>query len=195
MFFSQISICESQKWTLGGRGRPGAPGSAAPDYLLSHKLYYTIPYCHTNCTIPYHAIPCLYISYHTLAYQTIQHWTLNFKAWHWTAADGFIPQESGSIHTAAPLGSSDHCRQLMTSLKWPRSLIFICRSPLASSPPHSEAILELFKIKSCQKIKRNASICIKIVLFTKIISFFGYVQNNFFPKWMPWWLLALDSAI
>ena len=48
--------------------------------------------------------------------------------------------------------------------------------------PHSEAILELFKIKSCPKIKRNASICIKIVLFTKIISFFGYVQNNFFPK-------------
>ena len=47
---------------------------------------------------------------------------------------------------------------------------------------HSDGILELFKIKSCQKIKRNASICIKIVLFTKIISFFGYVQNNFFPK-------------
>ena len=53
---------------------------------------------------------------------------------------------------------------------------------LAYAPSHSEAILELFKIKSCPKIKRNASICIKIVLFTKIISFFGYVQNNFFPK-------------
>ena len=51
-----------------------------------------------------------------------------------------------------------------------------------SPPPHSEAILELFKIKSCPKIKRNASICIKIVLFTKIISVFGCAQNNFFPK-------------
>ena len=61
---------------------------------------------------------------------------------------------------------------------------------MVTPPPHSEAILELFKMKSCPKMKRNAKICKKIVLFTKIISFFGCAQNNFFPKWMPWWLLA-----
>ena len=57
----------------------------------------------------------------------------------------------------------------------------------AESPTfHSEAILELFKMKSCPKMKRNAKICEKIVLFTKIISFFGCAQNNFFPKGMLW---------
>ena len=38
---------------------------------------------------------------------------------------------------------------------------------LAYPPSHSEAILELFKMKSCPKMKRNAAICNKIVLFRK----------------------------
>ena len=65
--FSVGSICLSYLWKSnterlqqGGQVRPGAPGSGAPDYLLSHKPHHTIPnhrvwdglvwYC------PYHTI-------------------------------------------------------------------------------------------------------------------------------------------
>ena len=44
------AICESQN-RQGGRVRPGAPGSAAPDYLLSEKTLHTIS------AKPYYAIP------------------------------------------------------------------------------------------------------------------------------------------
>ena len=80
-----------------------------------------ITYCHTNHTMPDHTIP----------YNILPNHRPN--------------QESGSIRTA-PLGSSDHCRQLMTSLKWPRSLIFICRPLLTSSldPPPASSNSEEF---------------------------------------------------
>ena len=89
---------------------------------------------------------------------------------------------TGIHYKISPLGESQHFKGVSKGSPPEKKMFSFGHCPNYLSPPHSEAILELFKMKSCPKIKRNATRCNKIVLFTKIISFFGCAQNNFFPK-------------
>ena len=86
-----------------------------------------------------------------------------------------------SQSTVPSLAGSDHCRQLMTSLKWPRSLIFICRSPLTSSldPPQS-SFIQFSRVPEQQFMRRGLGLFSEewevgspgVVQCSKIYSFF-----------------------
>ena len=146
-------ICESQ--IRRGCSRVGKWGLGRLEVAL------LITYCHTNHTIQYQTIGYGMVWYGIVP--TIPdnpfHKQLNptyFQlGWNSTALNSELhritlnwikvqsslsPQQYSALfnsQSTAPSPGSDHCRQLMTSLKWPRSLIFICRSLLTSSlhPP------------------------------------------------------------